>query len=88
MTKVKNLIKGLKSQYTLEEIHIITPTRVVFSGDYSQWKATSVDMILYKQAVENCEVINFMTFNNRKAFIFIPEVNTEHPLREEADHDT
>ena len=72
--KVKNVIKGLLKEYNLEEINIITPEKVIFSGNYSQWKETSVDMILYKKAVENCEVINRMMFNNRKAFIFISEL--------------
>lgn len=72
--KVKNVIKGLLKEYNLEEINIMTPEKVIFSGNYSQWKETSVDMILYKRAVENSEVINRMMFNNRKAFIFIPEL--------------
>lgn len=77
--KVKNVIKGLLQKYELEEINIITPERVVFSGKYEQWKETSVDMVLYKKAVENCEVIDKMMFNNRKAFIFIPELDTYCP---------
>lgn len=80
--KVKNVIKGLEKQYALEEITIITPSKVVFSGKMEQWKATSVDMILYKKAVENSEVDNRMMFNNRKAFIFIPELDSYYPPKE------
>lgn len=80
--KVKNVIKGLLRKYTLEEINILTPERVVFSGDYLKWKETSVDMILYKKAVENCEVINHMMFNNRKAFLFIPELDVYYPPKD------
>ena len=36
--KVKNVIRGLLREYALEEINIITPNRVVFSGRYDQWK--------------------------------------------------
>lgn len=77
--KVKYVIKGLLREYALEEINIITPERVVFSGNYSQWKETSVDMILYKKAIENCEVIDRMIFNHKKAFLFIPELDTYCP---------
>lgn len=80
--KVKNVIKGLSRQYELEEINIITPSKVVFSGKYEQWKETSVDMILYKKTVENCEVIDRMMFNKRKAFIFIPEPGHFYPPKE------
>ena len=68
--KVKNVIKGLAKQYNLEAVRIIASERVLFSGDYSQWTATSIDMILYKKEVENLEVINRIMFNNREAFIF------------------
>ena len=80
--KVKNVIKGLLREYSLEEINIITPERVVFSGNYLQWKETSVDMILYKKAIQNCEVTARMMFNNRKAFIFIPELDTYYPPKD------
>lgn len=80
--KVKNVIKGLLKEYALEEINIITPEKVVFSGNYSQWKETSVDMILYKKEIENCEVIDRMMFNNRKAFLFIPELDTYYPPKD------
>lgn len=69
--KVKNVIKGLANQYTLEEINIIGSDRVIYSGSVNGWKATEVDMILYKREVENMEVINRIMFNNRKAFIFV-----------------
>lgn len=77
--KVKNVIKGLSREYELEEINIMTPNKVIFSGNFSQWKETSVDMILYKRAVENSEVINRMMFNNRKAFIFINDSDIYYP---------
>lgn len=80
--KVKNVIKGLLNKYALEEINIITPERVVFSGNYTQWKETSVDMILYKKAIENCEVTHHMMFNNRKAFLFIPGPDTYYPTKD------
>ena len=80
--KVKNVIKGLLKEYALEEINIITPSKIAFSGRYEQWKATSVDMIFHKKAIENCEVINRMMFNNRKAFIFIPEIDTFYPPKD------
>ena len=74
--KVKNVIKGLAKQYNIEAVRIITPERVLFSGDFSQWAATSIDMIHFKKQVENLEVINRIMFNNREAFIFTPELDT------------
>ena len=79
--KVKNVIKGLEKQYDLKAVRIITPTKVLFSGDYSQWKATEVDMILHKRAVENLEVIDRIMFNRREAFIFTPELDVYYPPR-------
>lgn len=72
--KVKNVIKGLQQQYDLKAIHIITPTKVLFSGDYSQWAATDVGMILYKRAVENLEVLDRRMFNRSGAFLFVPDL--------------
>ena len=77
--KVKNVIKGLAKQYNLEAVRIITPERVLFSGDYSQWVATSVDMIQFKKQVENLEVLDRIMFNNREAFIFTPEIGVYCP---------
>lgn len=78
--KVKNVIKGLASQYNLEAVHIITPERVLFSGDFSKWSATSVSMLSFKKEVENLEVIDRLMFNNRAAFIFVPELDTYYPV--------
>ena len=69
--KVKNVIKGLLQKYALEEITIIDADTIIFSGTIQQWKATDVDLILYKREIENREVIHRMMFNGRKAFIFI-----------------
>ena len=71
--KVKNVIKGLLREYKLEEITIIqlTENKVIYSGSVDGWKATDVDMILYKREVENMEVNNRIMFNHRKAFLFV-----------------
>lgn len=71
--KVKNVIKGLLQKYNLEEINIISLSddKVIYSGTVDGWKATEVDMILYKREVENKEVNKRLIFNHRKAFIFI-----------------
>ena len=69
--KLKNVLRGLLREYDLEEVNIIGKDKVIFSGSIDAWKETSVDMILYKKAVENAEVTNRMIFNNRKAFIFV-----------------
>lgn len=73
--KVKNVLKGLIKQYDLQEINIITPQCVEFSGTLDGWKATTTDMILHKRKIEESEVTNRMIFNNRKAFIFINEID-------------
>ena len=67
--KVKNVIKGLLSQ-GIKKINILSDEKVIFSGDINNWKATSVDMILYKKEVENYEVTKHMTYHE-KAFIFV-----------------
>lgn len=72
--KVKNVLNGLKRQYNLEEINIISPERVIYSGSFDGWKATDVDMILFKKKVENLEVEKRLIFNNRKAFLFVPDL--------------
>lgn len=74
--KVKNVLKGLIKEYALEEINIIQPDKVVYSGTVDGWKATSVDMILYKKEIENCEVYDRLIFNRRKAFLFIAPIGT------------
>lgn len=69
--KVKNVIGGLLREFKLKEFTIIDKDKIVFSGSVEQWKATSVDMILYKKEIEHREVIKRMMFNKEKAFIFI-----------------
>lgn len=71
--KVKNVIKGLLREYKIEEINILSlsDNKAIYSGTVDGWKATDVDMILYKKEVENMEVINRILFNRRKAFIFV-----------------
>lgn len=71
LMKVKNVIKGMLQKYALEEINIIAEEKVVYSGPVDGWKATEVDMILYKKTIENTEVQKRLIFNNRKAFLFI-----------------
>ena len=77
--KVKNEIKGLARQYDLEAVRIITPTKVLFSGDFSKWVETEVDMIAFKREVENLEVYDRIIFNNREAFIFTPDIGVYCP---------
>lgn len=77
--KVKNVLKGLEKQYALEEINIITQDKVIYSGSFDGWKATSVDMLLYKKEIENSEVVDRLMFNNRKAFLFIVPIGIFYP---------
>lgn len=79
--KVKKVLAGLQKEYELEEINIISPTKVIYSGTLKGWKATDVDMILYKKQVENLEVIDRMMFNRRKAFLFVPDIGIYCPPR-------
>ena len=80
--KVKNVIKGLLREYNLEEINIITPSKVAFSGRYEQWKTTSLDMVWFKKKIDESEVVNRMIFHDTKAFIFIPELDSYYPPKE------
>jgi len=80
--KVKKVLAELKQQYAIEEINIITPTTVVYSGTVQGWVATDVAMALYKKQVENLEVIDKMMFNGRKAFLFVPEVGDYYPPKD------
>lgn len=80
--KVKKVLAGLQKEYALEEINIISPTKVIYSGSVNGWNATDVDMILYKRQVENLEVTDRMMFNRRKAFLFVPNVDDYYPAKE------
>ena len=80
--KVKKVLAGLQQQYALEEINIITPTKVVYSGTVKGWVATTVEMALYKKQIENLEVIDRMMFNGRKAFLFVPEIGDYYPPKD------
>ena len=79
--KVRNVIRGLQSEYNLQEVNIIsqTETKVYYSGTVDGWNSTDVDLILLKRKIENSEVINKIMFNNRKAFIFIPPIGAYYP---------
>ena len=80
--KVKKVLAGLQQEYDLEEIHIITPTKVVYSGTVKEWVAASVEMALYKKQIENLEVVDRMMFNGRKAFLFVPEIGDYYPPKD------
>ena len=79
--KVKNVIKGLMQKYELEEINIIEPDRVIYSGPVNGWRETAIDMVLYKKKIETQEVEHKIIFNNRKAFIFIAPIDAFYPAR-------
>lgn len=70
--KVKNVLKGLKKEFELEEINIISDEKVIFSGSLDNWNATTnIYLLTYKKEVENMDVLKRMMFNRRKAFIFV-----------------
>lgn len=71
--KVKKVLQGLTREYKLEEVNIISmaDNKVLYSGTAEGWKATELDMVLYKKEVENMEVLNRIMFNHRKAFLFV-----------------
>ena len=79
--KLKNVLKGLQAKYDLQEINIIslTESKVYYSGSVKGWAETEVDMILLKKKIENCEVIDKIIFNNKKAFLFIPPIDAFYP---------
>lgn len=74
MKKVKNVIKGYRSRFDLEELTIISneQEKVYFSGSLLQWDGV-VDIYLLnqKKEIENSQVLKEINFNNRKLFIFI-----------------
>ena len=72
--KVKNVIKGLMQKYDLQEINIIEPNRVIYSGSVDGWRESSIDMVIFKKKIENAEVAHKIIFNHRKAFIFIAPI--------------
>ena len=82
---VKNVLKGLMSKYSLEEINIIQPDKVIYSGSVDGWKATSVDMILYKKEIEKSEVYDRLIFNGRKAFLFVAPIGCFYPHQDQDD---
>lgn len=70
--KLKKVISGIKTRSPIEQLTVFTDERVVFCGTWEQWKATSVDMILYKQKIENSEVKKRMDYHG-KVFLFIED---------------
>lgn len=69
--KVKNVIKGYKTKFNIEEINVISSEKIIYSGSMNGWDMTDVDMISYKKQVENMDVVKSMMFNNRKLFLFV-----------------
>ncbi len=68
---VNNVLKGLLTKYTLEEINILTGEKCVFSGTVEQWRTTDAAMTDYKRKIAQSPVKNRLMFNNRKVFLFI-----------------
>ena len=68
--KVKNVLSGLQSQKKIKEIHILSEDKVIFSGPIDSWKATDVDMILYKREIESQDIKKRLEYHE-KIFIFI-----------------
>ncbi|MBQ0066806.1 MAG: hypothetical protein KBS60_01270 [Phascolarctobacterium sp.] len=66
--KVKNVIRGLKTQYPLEEITIFTDDEVLFSGKLDAWEHPN-DMAMFAFEVGERICKKVITFHS-KAFIF------------------
>lgn len=83
--KVKNVIKGLRQKYDLQEINIISPaeSKVYFSGSIDNWEATADCLLSLKKQVENSEVFERIMFNGRKAFIFISPLDCFYPPKDD-----
>ena len=83
--KVKNVIKGLRQKYDLQEINIISPveSKVYFSGTIDNWEATNACLLSLKKQVENSEVFERIMFNGRKAFIFISPLDCFCPPKDD-----
>lgn len=72
--KLKNVLRGLKREYDLQEINVISygESKVYFSGSVNSWDETGADLIpLKKKIIEESEVSGRIMFAGRKAFIFI-----------------
>lgn len=71
--KLKNVLRGLKREYDLQEINIISygESKVYFSGSVNSWDETDADLIPLKKKIEELEVSGRIMFAGRKAFIFI-----------------
>ena len=70
--KLKNVLSGLQRQKRIVQLHVLSDEKVIFSGSMEKWKATSVDMILYKREVEAMEVKKRLDFHD-EVFIFVLE---------------
>lgn len=68
--KLKNVLSGLQRQKRIVQLHVLSDEKVIFSGSMEKWKATSVDMILYKREIENMEVKKRLNFHD-EVFIFV-----------------
>ena len=72
--KLKNVLAGLKKEYDLKEINIITPSRVIASMTLEQWENVDPCLLRHKRKLEETEIENRMIFNGKKAFLFISEI--------------
>ena len=71
--KLKKVLAGLRKEYRIDEIHIITPTRVIFSAPITRWDTMDFCYLRFKQTIEETEITNRM-LHSTKAFLFIPEI--------------
>lgn len=78
---VKNVLKGLRQKWDLQEINIISPaeSKVYYSGTVEGWDNTDKCLLAHKRKVENAEVMERIMFNGRKVFIFISPLDCFYP---------
>ena len=79
--KVKNVIIGYTIMYDIEQIHIITPSRVLYAGNYKEFEKMHYDIdkvlgTLKIQILEsNC--LNCLVHNFKNLYIFISDIDEE-----------
>ena len=68
---LKNVLKGLKKEYEIEQLTIIRNHKIQFSGELKIFEEANNDMCEFANELLNSEVIARDSLGNTKHFIFI-----------------
>ena len=80
---LKKAVNILSERFSLEEVNIIEPSNVVFSGSISEWAKVDTETIPNKSEIENCEVCDCLMYGKKKVFLFIAPIGVYYPSNDD-----